>query len=141
MTAPVRYLPNLADACDRMTARAKADNIARETGQAIARAKLIMDNPRGYTDSQVETACGWFMRQSNAARDDDGNVYYQRADELLYSIHLRQRSAINRRQFLSHTDPDRPRPADHGAAKVIAVLVLAGCVGMIVGWILQRGWM
>lgn len=139
MTA-VTPLPGMPRRCARIVANARLEAAAEARRKACQRAKAMMDDPRGYTDAQMQTACGWFMNQSKSDRDDDGNVYYQRADELLYSITLRQRAAINRKTFVSGYDPDRERPEDHGLALIVAVLAVAGLAAVAFGWVLQNGW-
>ena len=97
-------LPGMPRRCARIVANARLEAEAEARKKACQRAKAMMDDPRGYTDAQMQTACSWFMNQSKSDRDDDGNVYYQRADELLYSITLRQRAAVNRKTFQPETN-------------------------------------
>ncbi len=96
MTAHLAYLPGMKARCARITANAKAEHEAEALALAVTRFKRMVDDPRGYTDAQMGTACGWFMRLSNVQRDDDGNVYYQRADQLLFAIERRRQVAVNR---------------------------------------------
>jgi hypothetical protein len=46
-----------------------------------------------------------------------------------------------RRKFVAGYNPDRAKPRDYGLAGVIAVLAVAGWLGVILGWVLQRGWL
>ena len=97
MTA-VTYLPNLAAACDRITARQRAANIAEEHAEAVETCKRIIDDPRGYTDAQLREVCGFYMTHG------DGGVHYLRADQHIY--------AINRREWQARNCPRRETPAD-----------------------------
>lgn len=94
MTATVTYHPRLADACDRINARAAAENIAAERAQAIADCKRIIDDPRGYTDAQLREVCGFYMTHGN------GGDHYLRADAHIF--------AINKREFIARNCP-RPK--------------------------------
>ena len=98
MTATVTYHPRLADACDRINARAAAENIAAERAQAIADCKRIIDHPRGYSDAQLREVCGFYMTHGN------GGVHYLRADQHIY--------AINRREWQARNCPRPETPAD-----------------------------
>ena len=89
MTATVTYHPRLADACDRINARAAAENIAAERAQAIADCKRIIDHPYGYSDDQLRAACGFYMTHGN------GGVHYLRADQHIYAINRREWQARN----------------------------------------------
>ena len=89
MTATVTYHPRLADACDRINARAAAENIAAERAQAIADCKRIIDHPRGYSDAQLREVCGFYMTHGN------GGVHYLRADQHIYAINRREWQARN----------------------------------------------
>lgn len=131
----ITFLPNLGEACDRITARAKAENEAEERRFAVDRVKRMIDDPRGHTDAKMATALTWFMRQSGKDRDDDGNVYYQRADELLFAINLRQQAARNKAKLqatVAAWPTHRPRrrgkrlaalALGYGAALSVAVLL------------------
>lgn len=85
----VRFLPNLADACDRITARAKAENEAEERRRAVERARQIIRNPKGYTDAHLRTACGFYMTHG------DGGPDYLDADKHLFAIEKRRKVAVN----------------------------------------------
>jgi hypothetical protein len=93
----ITFMPNLSEACDRITARAKAENEAKERAAAIAKAKRVIDNPRGYTDSQVREICADFMALEPTREElaDGWGVYYQRADQHIFAIDMRRVRSLN----------------------------------------------
>ena len=128
MTATVTYHPRLADACDRINARAAAENIAAERAQAIADCKRIIDHPRGYSDAQLREVCGFYMTHGN------GGVHYLRADQHIY--------AINRREWQARNCPRPETPADVARrfARRWPEVLIWGALGAVVilkvaGWI------
>ena len=128
MTATVTYHPRLADACDRINARAAAENIAAERAQAIADCKRIIDHPRGYSDAQLREVCGFYMTHGT------GGVHYLRADQHIY--------AINRREWQARNCPRPETPADVARrfARRWPEVLIWGALGAVVilkvaGWI------
>lgn len=115
MTATVTYHPRTADCCDRINARAAAENVAAERAQAIADCKRIIDDPRGYDDAQLREVCGFYMTHGN------GGDHYLRADAHIF--------AINKREFIARNCP-RPEPAISEPAKQLAALVIGGLVAV-----------
>lgn len=99
MTAIIRNLPGMATRCRRLTANAKAEAEAEAIARAVKRAKAMIDDPRRYTDAQMGTACAWLMKLSSAQRDDDGNVYYQRADQIIFALERQRQVALNKVKF------------------------------------------
>lgn len=140
MTAVIRTLPGMATRCRRLTENAKAEAEAEAIARAVKRAKAMITDPRGYTDAQLGTACAWFMRLSNAQRDDDGNVYYQRADQHIFAINKRQQIARNRakcRAALEALDETPARIALRHGKQLGAVAVgyaLAVAAGALLWW-------
>lgn len=131
MTA-VTYLPNLAAACDRITARQRAANIAEEHAEAVETCKRIIDNPRGYTDAQLREVCGFYMAVPR--EHGGGGVHYLRADAHIY--------AINRREWQARNCPRRESPADvaRSFAHRWQEVLIGGAFGAVVllavtGWI------
>lgn len=129
MTAAIHYLPNVGQACDRMTARAKAENEAEERQASVERARRIIRKPKGYTDGQLRTACGFYMTHG------DGGPDYLLADQHLFAINKRQQIARNRAKAaaLFHEPADetsariakrfRPQMLAMGAGLTLAALV------------------
>ncbi len=133
----VTFLPNLAQACDRITARAKAENEAEERRFAVERARKIIRNPKGYTDSQLRTACGFYMTHG------DGGPDYLTADAHIYAINARERVARNQARvaagFSWDTDPTALQIAMQNRRKW-PLIVLCGCIWAL-GMLVATGWM
>ena len=89
----LHWHPRLAEGCDRLNARAKAENEAEERRFAIERARKIIRKPKGYTDAQLRTACGFYMAHG------DGGPDYMLADQHIFAINKRQQIARNKAQF------------------------------------------
>jgi hypothetical protein len=133
MTAAVTYHPRLAAGCDRINARAKAENIATD----LRDARDMIRSCSFYGTADLRWAC------STLETYGDGGDYII-ADQMIHALNLRERQdahATVRRQFVDHYNPDRPRPRDWGLGIVFTVLVGAGALGWLVGWITQGGWM
>lgn len=124
----VRHLPNMRSRCIRVAENARAEREAEARANAVKRAKSMMDDPRGYTDAEIKAACEWFMGMPKSDRDDEGNVYYQRADQLIYSVHLRQRAAIDRQKFQVTTEHDEIRIRELVISLALAIQFV------VVGW-------
>ena len=117
MTATVTWHPRTADCCDRINARAAAENIAAERAQAIADCKRIIDDPRGYDDAQLREVCGFYMTYGN------GGDHYLRADAHIF--------ALNKREFIARNCPrPEPEPVISEHAKQLAALVIGGLVAV-----------
>lgn len=84
------WMPNLAEACDRINARAKAENEAEELARRVESARRIIRKPRGVSDNQLRTACGFYMSHG------DGGPDYLLADQHLFAINRREQVARNR---------------------------------------------
>ena len=123
MTATVTYHPRLADACDRINARAAAENIAAERAQAIADCKRIIDDPRGYTDAQLREVCGFYMTHGN------GGDHYLRADAHIF--------AINKREFIARNcpRPETSRDVLMGMRDRWDQIIIWGFVVVVAVWI------
>lgn len=82
--------PRVIEGCDRINARAKAENEAEDHAFAVERARKIIRDPRGVSDKNLRTACMWFMAHG------DGGSDYLLADQHIYAINARERVARNR---------------------------------------------
>lgn len=131
--------PRLAEGCDRLNARAKAENEASERASAVERARKIIRNPRGVSDKNLRTACMWFMAHG------DGGPDYLLADQRLFEITKREQIARNRAQaaaLQSSFDADREEAARLALARknlglfaVLYMMVFALIVAAVgLGW-------
>lgn len=127
----IAFLPNLAQACDRITARAKAENAAEERARCIRKAKRFIDDPRGCTDAQLREICASFMAMSPTREElaDGWNVYYLRADQRLTAIEIRRKQAINK----AHCQAALARIDDREKAARIAMRYRPQLLAMGVG--------
>lgn len=107
LTRKVTFLPNLDAACDRITARAKAE-AARDRAKIVRQAKRVIDDPRGYTDEQLREVCAAFMAMSPTPveRADDWNLYWLRARDHIAGIDIRAQVARNRAKALLTVQPE-----------------------------------
>lgn len=127
----VTFLPNLAQACDRITARAKAENEAEERRFAVERARKIIRNPKGYTDSQLRTACGFYMTHG------DGGPDYLTADAHIYAINRRQQAARNKAKMqatVASWPAERPQRRGKWLAPVALGYLAALAVAVALRW-------
>ena len=126
MTA-VTYLPNLAAACDRITARQRAANIAEERAEALSTARKVLANAERYPAQVVRDA-------SDAAVLWGDGMDQQTAELEIFRL--------NRREWQARNCPRRETPADvaRSFAHRWPEVLICGAVGAAVllavsGWL------
>jgi hypothetical protein len=120
----IAFLPNIAEACDRIAARAKAEN---EGEELLATARAIMARPTLYSDDDVLDACTY-------ARTHGDGMDWQRADQLVYAIRQNQRIARNRAAALPVDETPLRIAMRHGARWPD---IIAGAVAFVAyAWVL-----
>jgi hypothetical protein len=111
----IAFLPNIADACDRIAARAKAKN---QDDELLAAAVSVLHDWRDYPAAVVRGAI------VTAEKSGDGYAI-QMADKVKYQLSMREIQARNRAKIMIPREPDDPRWSD----------VLAGGVALVAfGW-------
>lgn len=126
MTA-VTYLPNLAAACDRITARQRAANIAEERAEALSTARKVLANAERYPAQVVRDA-------SDAAVLWGDGMDQQTAELEIFRL--------NRREWQARNCPRPETPADvaRSFAHRWPEVLIGGAFGAVVllavtGWI------
>ena len=126
MTA-VTYLPNLAAACDRITARQRAANIAEEHAEALSTARKVLANAERYPAQVVRDA-------SDAAVLWGDGMDQQTAELEIFRL--------NRREWQARNCPRPETPADvaRSFARRWPEVLIGGAVGAAVllavsGWL------
>ena len=135
MTA-VTYLPNLAAACDRITARQRAANIAEERAEALSTARKVLANAERYPAQVVRDA-------SDAAVLWGDGMDQQTAELEIFRLNRREWQARNcPRELTAHDRHLAETPADvaRSFAHRWPEVLLGGAFGAVVllavtGWI------
>lgn len=125
--AQVIYHPRTAEACDRINARAKAENIAQD----LTDARNMIRSPSFYGTADLRWAC------STLETYGDGEDYLI-ADQMIHALNLRERqdaATIARRAFVQGYDADRPRPRDLGLACVCGVIFASVAWAFLAWWL------
>ena len=129
----VRNLPNMEARMDRITAQQRAANIAQD----LTDARNMLRSPSFYDTPNLRWACSILETYG-----DGGD--YMLADQMIQALNLKERQdahATVRRRFVDGYQPDRPKPKDRGLAILVAVLAMAGWLGVCLGWVAQQGWL
>ena len=128
MTAHVLSFPADDAIFARLTEQQRLANLAEERAEAVQTCKDIIDDPRGYSDDQLRTACGFYMTHGN------GGVHYLRADQHIYAINRREWQARNCPRPETSADVARrfahrwPEIVSWGAFVAVALLWATGWV-------------
>lgn len=125
MTAAVAYLPNIAAACDRITARDRAENIRVEAAEKLRDARAALRSPSFYSNDELRAFCVTLM---NSDDPDERGMDWLRAKQMI--------ETLNRKEFIARNCPGPEKPAQIAMRyrpQLLAVgagLMLAGVVAV-----------
>lgn len=125
MTAAVAYLPNIAAACDRITARDRAENIRVEAAEKLRDARAALRSPSFYSNDELRAFCVTLQQSDDP---DERGMDWLNADAMIQTL--------NRKEFIARNCPGPEKPAQIAMRyrpQLLAVgagLMLAGVVAV-----------
>lgn len=94
MTAAVAYLPNIAAACDRITARDRAENIRVEAAGNLRDARAALRSPSFYSNDELRAFCVTLQQSDDL---DERGMDWLNADAMIQTL--------NRKEFIARNCP------------------------------------
>lgn len=132
MTAAVAYLPNIAAACDRITARDRAENIRVEAAEKLRDARAALRSPSFYSNDELRAFCVTLQQSDDP---DERGMDWLNADAMIQTL--------NRKEFIARNCPRPETPAQIAMRyrpEMLAVargVVLAALVAVAFGWVVS----
>ena len=126
----VAYLPNIAAACDRITARDRAENIRVEAAEKLRDARAALRSPSFYSNDELRAFCVTLQQSDDP---DERGMDWLNADAMIQTL--------NREEFIARNCPRPETPAQIAMRyrpELLAVargVVLAVLVAVAFGWV------
>ena len=126
----VAYLPNIAAACDRITARDRAENIRVEAAEKLRDARAALRSPSFYSNDELRALCVTLQQSDDP---DERGMDWLNADAMIQTL--------NRKEFIARNCPRPETPAQIAMRyrpELLAVargVVLAVLVAVAFGWV------